>query len=109
WFFFQAEDGIRVFHVTGVQTCALPISGAGLGYVAPAWLGVVLAAAGVVIAPVSFALERRRAPELVWPGPVSRAARAGAGRARRRSEERRAGSERWAAWAGGAPSGRAGL
>src|SRR5690606_40805687 len=24
-FFFQAEDGIRVFHVTGVQTCALPI------------------------------------------------------------------------------------
>src|SRR5690606_7050327 len=27
-FFFQAEDGIRDFHVTGVQTCALPISGA---------------------------------------------------------------------------------
>src|SRR5690606_5079814 len=26
--FFQAEDGIRDFHVTGVQTCALPISGA---------------------------------------------------------------------------------
>src|SRR5690606_39642365 len=25
-FFLQAEDGIRVFHVTGVQTCALPIS-----------------------------------------------------------------------------------
>src|SRR5690606_13400570 len=24
-FFFQAEEGIRVFHVTGVQTCALPI------------------------------------------------------------------------------------
>src|SRR5690606_40478100 len=23
--FFQAEDGIRGFHVTGVQTCALPI------------------------------------------------------------------------------------
>src|SRR5690606_40266147 len=22
---FQADDGIRVFHVTGVQTCALPI------------------------------------------------------------------------------------
>src|SRR5690606_40924318 len=28
-FFFQAEDGIRDFHVTGVQTCALPIC--------PAW------------------------------------------------------------------------
>src|SRR5690606_40310431 len=27
-FFFQAEDGIRDFHVTGVQTCALPICGA---------------------------------------------------------------------------------
>src|SRR5437660_7467677 len=24
-FFFQAEDGIRYGHVTGVQTCALPI------------------------------------------------------------------------------------
>src|SRR6266511_3697558 len=24
-FFFQAEAGIRDFHVTGVQTCALPI------------------------------------------------------------------------------------
>src|SRR5690606_40992237 len=24
-FFFQAEDGIRDFHVTEVQTCALPI------------------------------------------------------------------------------------
>src|SRR5687768_17867259 len=26
-FFFQAEDGIRDVAVTGVQTCALPISG----------------------------------------------------------------------------------
>src|SRR5690606_40990804 len=26
FFFFQAEVGIRYFHVTGVQTCALPIS-----------------------------------------------------------------------------------
>src|SRR5207302_3667619 len=26
FFFFQAEDGIRDFHVTGVQTCAHPIS-----------------------------------------------------------------------------------
>src|SRR6266853_432994 len=25
-FFFQAEDGIRLLTVTGVQTCALPIS-----------------------------------------------------------------------------------
>ena len=26
FFFFQAEDGIRTYKVTGVQTCALPIS-----------------------------------------------------------------------------------
>src|SRR2546430_6608963 len=36
-FFFQAEDGIRDLTVTGVQTCALPISrvlapGGGLGF-----------------------------------------------------------------------------
>src|SRR2546426_11489139 len=29
FFFFQAEDGIRDYKVTGVQTCALPISRAG--------------------------------------------------------------------------------
>src|SRR6266496_6085273 len=28
-FFFQAEDGIRDLYVTGVQTCALPISATG--------------------------------------------------------------------------------
>src|ERR1022692_3354250 len=27
FFFFQAEDGIRDYKVTGVQTCALPLSG----------------------------------------------------------------------------------
>src|SRR5690606_35950688 len=31
---FQAEDGIRGFHVTGVQTCALPISHTGPAAVA---------------------------------------------------------------------------
>src|SRR5256885_51724 len=42
FFFFQAEDGIRDYKVTGVQTCALPISllgMAGLGVGSPAiWL-----------------------------------------------------------------------
>src|SRR5207249_5501543 len=32
FFFFQAEDGIRDRNVTGVQTCALPISAPGLGF-----------------------------------------------------------------------------
>src|SRR6266536_5309758 len=31
FFFFQAEDGIRDPLVTGVQTCALPISAGGIG------------------------------------------------------------------------------
>src|SRR5688500_20264350 len=32
FFFFQAEDGIRDYKVTGVQTCALPISVAQIAY-----------------------------------------------------------------------------
>src|SRR5690606_41141124 len=39
--FFQAEDGIRDFHVTGVQTCALPIlpQGQRLAIVGPSGAG----------------------------------------------------------------------
>src|SRR5690349_23677803 len=36
FFFFQAEDGIRVLYVTGVQTCALPIYRAGAMYLTQA-------------------------------------------------------------------------
>src|ERR1022692_2467265 len=35
-FFFQAEDGIRDYKVTGVQTCALPICQEGPGRRGPA-------------------------------------------------------------------------
>src|SRR5256885_3824279 len=35
FFFFQAEDGIRDYKVTGVQTCALPISGPGTAQPSP--------------------------------------------------------------------------
>src|SRR5690349_22557828 len=35
-FFFQAEDGIRDLYVTGVQTCALPISASARARAAPA-------------------------------------------------------------------------
>src|SRR5437870_10397859 len=44
FFFFQAEDGIRDGHVTGVQTCALPICNdqlefaCGLFYSSRSWL-----------------------------------------------------------------------
>src|SRR3712207_7133019 len=34
FFFFQAEDGIRDIGVTGVQTCALPIS---IRWISPTW------------------------------------------------------------------------
>src|SRR5690606_39474746 len=38
-----AEDGIRDFHVTGVQTCALPIStGNASALVARAWLSATV-------------------------------------------------------------------
>src|SRR5207253_8499973 len=48
-FFFQAEDGIRDGHVTGVQTCALPIlrreNEFAVGVVVIAAFGVVVAGA----------------------------------------------------------------
>src|SRR5712671_4180200 len=37
FFFFQAEDGIRYDLVTGVQTCALPISRASKSYLRTPW------------------------------------------------------------------------
>src|SRR5437773_9193619 len=67
FFFFQAEDGIRDRDVTGVQTCALPIS------------------------------ARCGARERCSRAPQRAGSRAGctrrAGTARRRSEERRVGKE----------------
>src|SRR6266496_4879602 len=38
FFFFQAEDGIRDLYVTGVQTCALPISNLFMHYAFDAWM-----------------------------------------------------------------------
>src|SRR2546422_6711518 len=63
FFFFQAEDGIRDVAVTGVQTCALPISvGSGLidrpkcdGYA-----GTLRAAAIAAILAGSLRSEERR-------------------------------------------------
>src|SRR5687767_14782950 len=45
-FFFQAEDGIRDKLVTGVQTCALPISQAGEGCAAQHFSGTLSPPAG---------------------------------------------------------------
>src|SRR3712207_7371865 len=73
-FFFQAEDGIRDIGVTGVQTCALPISRRRV---------------------------RQRAGRGI--GPAARAGHAAAGQPRvgdlhRRSEERRVGKECRSRW-----------
>src|SRR5688572_31827521 len=82
FFFFQAEDGIRDLTVTGVQTCALPIS----DNVASA-TSVCLAATttsrslwrGRPLAPVAVSARRQA------PVPV-------------RSEERRVGKECRSRW-----------
>src|SRR5690606_40186284 len=91
--FFQAEDGIRDFHVTGVQTCALPISEfrhanpeetISLGVLARPRFEKALQERGSLH--VSHAQELRldfaRLDRMYGAGPVRR---------RRRSEERRVG------------------
>src|SRR5256885_9644565 len=89
-FFFQAEDGIRYYKVTGVQTCALPIFTAG----APA----------VRFEDVTFSYGPGETPALrnvsfsVEPGQtVALVGRSGAGKTTR-SEERRVGKECRSRW-----------
>src|SRR5690606_40446307 len=91
-FFFQAEDGIRDFHVTGVQTCALPILARYATGIADDFLNLQLIAtqSPVIIAPAmnpvmwehpsvqdNYRTLRRRGVRFVGP----------------RSEERRVGRE----------------
>src|SRR5690606_39491921 len=70
-FFFQAEDGIRDFHVTGVQTCALPIWTSAL--VLPAHAGMVptsrLIRVTVSRAPRARGDGPRRAPRMRGTAP----------------------------------------
>src|SRR5207248_8767712 len=54
FFFFQAEDGIRDRTVTGVQTCALPIS-ITYGIQSPVAFAIAPPAAGPATAPVAHA------------------------------------------------------
>src|SRR5262249_56972593 len=73
YFFFQAEDGIRDWSVTGVQTCALPISGTNSRRTPRRF------------APSSY--EKKLTPVALPPG-----------RLRLRSEERRVGKEGRSRW-----------
>src|SRR5690606_40325776 len=85
-FFFQAEDGIRDFHVTGVQTCALPISSrngkkASEASTAPLWR------------PLDFSTAMRtESTRLICPAPTPTTCRSF------RSEERRVGKECGSRW-----------
>src|SRR5439155_14066336 len=95
FFFFQAEDGIRDGHVTGVQTCALPICLA-----AAAW-NIEREVPGGVAAFTGFLGRSEQRANQIEGLDVShriRARRAADGRLR--SEERRVGKEcrtRWRA------------
>src|SRR5256885_7154904 len=91
YFFFQAEDGIRDYKVTGVQTCALPIFLLANEY--PAWgvrletLVVAIIALHDLIGPIIFRSALSRMREI---------GRSGSGLVR--SEERRVGKECRSRW-----------
>src|SRR5690606_40796386 len=92
--FFQAEDGIRDFHVTGVQTCALPICIAGCVARGMALLvcGAVLLGIGELYGSPSF-LTFILPMWVVAVGIVFKVSVTANG-ALARSEERRVGNER---------------
>src|SRR5207302_7558000 len=93
---FQAEDGIRDFHVTGVQTCALPICircRTTLNAPAAKWKEP----AGHYQAEAAAAKAGQNAPPTAqppWPTIPCRDNRTGPdATCRQRSEERRVGKE----------------
>src|SRR5256885_11232775 len=66
-FFFQAEDGIRDYKVTGVQTCALPIleepEANELAYARLAAQAIGAEHREVIVSPAEFFAEL---PRLIW-------------------------------------------
>src|SRR5205807_9904553 len=62
FFFFQAEDGIRDYKVTGVQTCALPIYSFGLIH----WPGGPWAERRAPSSQFLFLAEHEQAVSLFW-------------------------------------------
>src|SRR2546426_6803525 len=86
FFFFQAEDGIRDYKVTGVQTCALPISSRLFArYRAGMKMFELSQKMHTPIGPSPFELPQAGVGCL-WSGPRSR------------SEERRVGKECRSRW-----------
>src|SRR3989475_3079082 len=93
FFFFQAEDGIRDLTVTGVQTCALPISQ--LTPQGPARIELALVPFSAP-APAPPPVPPAAAPSIASAG--SRPPCPAASRAESRSEERRVGKECRSRW-----------
>src|SRR2546430_9864270 len=87
FFFFQAEDGIRDLTVTGVQTCALPISFAGM-----------IAEFGDYAAFFHNSLLARRAPSASAASLTQTTLGCTSQVAAKRSEERRVGKECRSRW-----------
>src|SRR2546430_10128716 len=85
FFFFQAEDGIRDLTVTGVQTCALPISYHGLIPLA----SLVATAKGSDVG--AYTMGRIAGRNKLWP-------RLSPNKTIERSEERRVGKECRSRW-----------
>src|SRR5690348_17995062 len=93
FFFFQAEDGIRDGRVTGVQTCALPISAELADRRAPPpprgrGMSIMLILLGLVGVALLAALTVFVAMRPVWAAYIFLA----------RSEERRVGKECRSRW-----------
>src|SRR5699024_11282871 len=80
FFFFQAKDGIRDRNVTGVQTCALPISYF-VGYTPNIVTGVWVGSDDNTV--MSRAIQGGTVPAIIWKDVMKVA----------RSEERRVGKE----------------
>src|SRR5205085_8636087 len=98
-FFFQAEDGIRDLTVTGVQTCALPISrmrSTSASTREPVLIGSVAAISGSLHERVARA---HPAPPMRAPGAQCASATRRRAPGLFRSEERRVGKEgRYRRW-----------
>src|SRR5687768_18061464 len=92
-FFFQAEDGIRDVAVTGVQTCALPIS----SRCTPA--AASSASTSAPNAPAASATLLTIWPAMTSATRVTMPWRGGSVDCRARSEERRVGKEWRSRWA----------
>src|SRR2546430_6170960 len=91
-FFFQAEDGIRVLTVTGVQTCALPISSSANNF------DVIFTGQLARTNMQQITLTVTANPTVVNLGPVANGNNTAERQRINRSEERRVGKECRSRW-----------